>query len=90
MCDNCKDIILRERFYSDRDYLNCLGYIAELIDSGQFTMAEQTYSLDAVKNPNSKWVDDIIIHRIVCNFCCDIFSAFADTYHGNGSFKRED
>ena len=90
MCDKCNDVVLRERFYSIKDYLNCLGYISELIDSGKFEIVEQTCSTDAVKNENGCWVDDIIRHKIICKNCGELFLAWADTYHGCGRFTKED
>jgi len=90
MCDNCKDTITREQFYSAQDYLSCLDYIAELDAFGQFAIIEQTCPLDAVKNPAGKWIADVIHHKIACTVCGDVFSAYADTYHGGGYFKKDD
>ena len=90
MCEKCKDTILRKEFYSPRDYMNCLEYIAELIASGQFIMVEQTCPLNAVQDKNGCWFRDNIRHKIVCNDCGEWFLAWADTYHGRGGFKKED
>jgi len=88
MCNNCDDIVLRDSFYSSEDYLNCLKYIQELIDTRHFTLAEKTCDLDKVKDENIHWVDDIIGHVIQCQKCEKYFSCYSDTYHGRGSFRK--
>lgn len=87
MCDKCKDIALRDRFHSPQDYLHCLEYVGRLIASSQFVMLEQTCPLNAVKDENGNWVDDVIYHKISCTDCGAIYTAFCNTYHGNGSFR---
>ena len=88
MCNNCDDIVLRDSFYSPEDYLNCLKYIQELIDTGQFTLAEKTCDLDKVKDEKGYWVGDIIEHVIQCRKCRKYYSCSSDTYHGRGSFRK--
>ena len=89
MCDKCNDVILRKNFFSDKDYLNCLEYISELIDTNAFKMSEQTCPLNAVKSSSGRWVADIIEHRMTCKICGQSFLAWADTYHGRGGFTKE-
>lgn len=90
MCDNCKDIILREHFYSPRDYFNCLAYIKSLIKEDKFTLIQATCPIDNVKDEDGVWYSDIIFHTIQCNKCKQSFECFADTYHGGGSFTAKD
>jgi hypothetical protein len=87
-CDYCSDIVLRKQFYSMSDYLNCLDYIAALIAENKFEMVSRTCDISNVKNRDGKWVDDIILHEIKCLNCGKIYRAFADTFHGNGSFTE--
>ena len=69
MCNNCDDIVLRNSFYSPEDYLNCLKYIQELIDTRNFTLVEKTCDLDKVKdeilklNLDFKEIDTYILHN---------------------------
>ena len=89
MCDNCKDIILRDSFYGLDDYMNCLEYIQELIRSGECSLIKSTCELDKVKDSGGNWNSDIIEHTIQCEKCGKLFICFSDTYHGNGSFKEQ-
>ena len=88
MCGACGDIILRKEFYSPRDYLNCLNYIRELVDSGGFVLEPGACDLDKINDENGCWVDDIIAHVIHCKACGQAFTCFCDTYHGGGGFRK--
>lgn len=88
MCDKCKDIVLRGNFYTPQDYINCLEYIAGLIASKQFKTVEQTCPLDAIKDENGYWVDDIIYHKIACAECGQMYTATGNTYRGGGGFRK--
>ena len=88
MCDNCKGTILRDSFYSPQDYMDCLDYIKQLIDSSKFNLTDGNCAIDKVKNDGGYWVDDIIFHVICCNSCGKSFSCSVNTYRGSGSFKR--
>lgn len=90
MCKVCKDVILRESFYSPNDYLACLTYISDLIDSGKYAIIEQTCPIDAVKKADGHWVNDYIKHKIKCINCGELFLVWTDTYHGRGGFTKED
>ncbi len=88
MCEVCKKVVLREAFRSPKDYLNCLAYLRELVDSGEFTLEPGPYGLDEVKDEEGRWRDDIISHVIRCNACGQAFSCGCDTYHGRGGFRK--
>jgi len=88
MCENCKDIILRDSFYNPNDYLNCLEYIRELICADKFTLIRKTCDLNSVKDSSGHWSSDIIKHTLQCNKCGKHFVCFCDTYHGSGSFRE--
>ncbi len=88
ICNNCKDVILRDNFYSLQDYMNCLNYIKDLIDNNNFKIVEQTCDLLKVKNEDNKWIADIIFHKIECKECGSLFEVWCDTYHGKGGFKK--
>ena len=88
MCETCQDIILQKKFYSPRDYLNCLRYLGKLVDSGAFILESATCELDKVKEKNGCWADDIIAHVIRCKACGQAFTCSCDTYHGNGGFRK--
>jgi hypothetical protein len=88
VCGNCNSIILRDSFYSPKDYLNCLEYIQELLNTCNFELVEKSCDLDKIKDENGCWVDDIISHVIQCKKCGKHFTCFIDTYHGRGSFRK--
>jgi hypothetical protein len=87
-CDVCFDIILRDEFYGPQDYLNCLDYISELSSGKGFKITYQTCDIKDVKKENDCWVNDIIQHRIKCRKCGRSYTAFCDTYHGSGGFRK--
>lgn len=87
MCDNCKDVILTEYFYSPRDYMDCLAYIKTLLETEKFELIKATCPIDCVRRKNGGWYGDIIMHQIQCKKCQKVFTCFCDTYHGNGSFQ---
>lgn len=88
MCEVCKNVILRKQFCSPQDYLNCLAYLQQLIDSGEFELESATCALDEVKGPDGKWVEDIIGHVIRCRTCGQAFTCSCCTYRGGGSFYK--
>ena len=69
MCDNFNIIILRDFFYSPKDYLNCLEYIQELLDTGKFILVEKSFDLGKVQDEKGCWIDDLISHVIRCKKC---------------------
>lgn len=89
MCESCNDIVLRNKFNSPRDYLNCLTYIQSLVESGNYEVVEQTCDLDKVKDSDGKWISDIIRHKIRCKHCGQGFTCFCNVYHGTGNFKLD-
>ncbi len=89
MCDNCKDIVVRDHFYSARDYLDCLNYIHSLVKQEKYEIINQTCSLDKVTSANGSWINDIITHEIKCKACGQVFTCFCDTYHGSGGFHQK-
>ena len=89
MCEVCDEIILRDSFYSPKDYLNCIGYITELINSKKYVIIEQTCPLHDVITPKGFWAGDIIHHKIKCVKCGERFYVDVDTYHGCGGFRRD-
>lgn len=88
MCEVCQKVILRKEFRSPQDYLNCLNYLQELIESGDFVLESGTCDLDKVKGPDGCWVDDIIGHVIRCKSCGQAFTCSVCTYRGGGSFYK--
>lgn len=88
MCDNCKNIVLRDSFYSPRDYLNCLDYIQFIVAQGKYEIISHTCALDKVKSANGQWISDTITHVIRCKICGQEFTCFCDTYHGSGGFHH--
>lgn len=89
MCDLCNNIILQKKFYSPRDYRNCLTYIQSLIESGNYEIVEQTCDFDNVKDSDGNWIGDIISHIIRCKNCGQKFTCFCDTFHGTGTFRTD-
>lgn len=88
MCENCKEIILRDSFYSSIDYMNCLEYIQELIEAGRYILVNKTCDLDKVRDENGHWNGDVFEHVVQCTQCEKQYLCFPDTYHGSGSFRE--
>ncbi len=90
MCEKCKEIRTIKYFYSPKEYLQCLSYIDELINSGEYMIVSQTCEIERVRDDTGKWQDDIIEHVISCKKCGRIFKCTANTYRGGGSFMPID
>ena len=64
---------LRDSFYSPVDYLNCLGYLQELIKAGRCKLIEKSCDLDKVKPVPVKYLaicqyeNDKLIYVFLCN-----------------------
>ena len=86
MCDNCNDIVLRDHFYSSRDYLNCLNYIHSIVAQEKYEIINQTCPLDKVKSADGSWASDIITHDIKSEICAMIsFTNIKNIYQFNRS-----
>ncbi len=88
MCQICSNIRLQSHFFTPDEYLKCLKYIQQLVDTGDFEFCEKTCDTDRVKNENGCWVDDVICHVIKCKYCGQCYSCCAVTYRGGGSFRK--
>ena len=90
MCENCKGIILRKRFHSSHDYMECIAYIKTLLATGKYELIDATCDIHHIKNANGCWVNDLISHTLRCKLCGSDFICIADTYHGSGSFVAKE
>lgn len=88
MCPICDNIKLQSDFYTPNDYLKCLVYIQQLVDTGDFEFVEKSCDTDKVKNGNGCWISDVICHIIKCKNCGQHYSCVAITYRGGGSFRK--
>ena len=84
MCEKCSEIILYDKIYSPKEYLNCIEYIKGLLTEGGYILTEKSCEIDKIKDENSCWADDIITHVIKCKKCGQEFRLCVDTYHGTG------
>ena len=89
MCKHCEDIILRKHFYSQQDFLNCLDYIKELLEIGNFELIKSTCDLGSIRNENGQWASDDFRWTIRCKECGQNFTCYANTYRGGGGFVKE-
>ena len=88
MCNSCAKLQLCDFFHSPKEYIDCLNYIKQLVDLGDFELVFGIFPLDKIKDEQGCWVDDIISHTIRCVNCGKHFSCTIDTYHGRGSFRK--
>lgn len=88
MCDACKNIKIIKNLSPAEKYISVLEQLKELLASGDYEMAFSTCPLDAVKDENGYWFDDLIVHEIKCKKCGTIFACSCDTYHGRGSLYK--
>lgn len=88
-CENCRDLILRNEFYSPRDWLNCLEYLKTLLERGTYELTEQTCDFDAVRGEDGKWSADLFRWVLRCRTCGQTYICYANTYRGCGGFRRE-
>ncbi len=89
MCEICGKVKTTDYFYTPKAYLECLKYIQALVDSGDFSFEAKDCDTDKVMNENGRWIDDVISHTIKCKNCGQNFTCDCDTYHGNGSFRKD-
>lgn len=89
MCNYCYNIQLWKKFDSPKEYLDCIEYINQLIENGNFELIkeESTCSLNQVKTEKG-WADEIMVHIIRCKHCGQIFTCVVNTYRGSGSFRK--
>ena len=88
-CENCQDIILRKSFYSQHDWMNCLEYIKELLESGNYELVELTCDFDHIRNIDGIWSNDSFRYVICCKCCGKRYLCYANTYRGGGGFIEE-
>lgn len=89
VCENCQDLVLRKSFYSKQDWLNCLEYIKELIENGNYELVESDCDLNNILNANGEWSKDDFHHVIQCKCCGKRYMCHANTYRGGGGFIEE-
>lgn len=89
MCQFCQNIQLWKKFDSPKNYLECIEYISQLVESGNFEFIEEksTCPLNQIKTEKG-WADEIMVHVIRCKYCGKIFACVVNTYRGSGSFKK--
>lgn len=84
MCEYYQNIQLWKKFDSPEIYLECIEYISQLVESGDFKFIEEisTCPLNQVKTEKG-WV-----HMIKCRHCGQFFTCVVNTYRGSGSFRK--
>jgi hypothetical protein len=93
-CEECGELHTH-RFHSPRDLLNALRVAAEEADRGVLvpvvvvdrTIPEQV-AIESVLRAGA--LPDVVLYRFKCTVCGDEFELAADTYHGNGEWRRND
>lgn len=88
MCEICEKVKTVNSFPTPSAYLDCLKYIQDLVDGGDFKFESKDCDTDKVKDENGCWIDDVISHVIECKNCAQHFTCVIVTYRGNGHFKR--
>lgn len=90
MCYDCKSVATADVIGpSEYMYTATLEYVKALLASGNYEMVAYSHPIDALKDQNGYWVDDLIFHTIECKRCGTRFVCSCDTYHGRGRFTKE-
>lgn len=84
LCDTCKTIKVG-RLKTPNAYLATLLHLKELITHDHYEMLAGDYPIDAVQDENGCWVDDAIVHLVMCKKCGALIYCACDTYHGKGN-----
>ena len=93
-CEECRELHTH-RFNSRTDLVNALRVAAEEVDRGVLapvvvvdrTIPEQVAIGSALQ---AGALPDVLLYRFKCIVCGDNFELAADTYHGNGEWRRND
>lgn len=88
MCKICEKVKKIEHFPNPKAYLECLKYIQDLVDSGDFEFESKDCDTDKVFNENGHWIDDVISHVIRCKNCGQCFTCTIVTFRGSGEFRK--
>jgi hypothetical protein len=91
-CEECRELHTH-RFKSRTDLVNALQVAAGEVDRGVLapvvvadrTIPEQMAISSALQ---SGALPDVMLYRFTCTVCGDGFELAADTYHGNGEWRR--
>jgi hypothetical protein len=93
-CDECRELHTH-RLGSRTDLMNALQVAAGEVDRGVLepvsvgdrTIPEQVAIGSALQ---AGALPDVVLYRFRCTICGDDFELAADTYHGNGEWRRND
>lgn len=87
-CSLCDGFSQRFNILSLREYQDIIRQLIEVVNQGTFLLVNATCPLeDMLKDPLP---GDTIFHNVRCFACGRAFQLFADTYHGNGSWRIEE
>jgi hypothetical protein len=92
-CEECREL-RTHRFNSRTDLVNALNVAAGEVDRGALAPAVVEDSIPVQMAIGSALqsgaLPDIVLYRFKCTVCGDRFELAADTYHGNGEWRRND
>lgn len=89
MCEVCKNVKTVKFFSTPQEYLDCLKYIQDLVNDGDFKFKSKDCDTDKVKDENGCWIADVITHVIECKNRGQQFTCVVVTHRGGGSFERK-
>jgi hypothetical protein len=92
-CEECREL-RTHRFNSRTDLVNALQVAAGEVDRGVLApvlVADSIPVQMAIGSAlQSGALPDGVLYRFKCTVCGDRFELAADTYHGNGEWRRND
>lgn len=71
------------------EFFLCIDMIKELIAHDRFETVSSNFQLEYPKTLEGYWKEDVMYYSIQCKSCRQVYSCVCDTYHGNGSFGKE-
>jgi hypothetical protein len=84
-CPKCDGFAQRFNIGSLREYLDFVRQLIEIVNQGTFFLACASCPLQDMFN--TPIPGDTISHDFQCLMCGRSFHLFADTYHGNASWR---
>ena len=82
LCDKCKSF--KCGTFNASEYMDILSLLHKKVISDDYQIISGECPIDAVKDENGCWTDDIICHVLRCKRCGARITCACDTYHGNG------
>lgn len=87
-CSTCSQLKTL-KIKTPTELFDCIEMIKELIRQEGFETVSSNFELEYPKTIDGYWKEDVMYYSIRCKGCKQVYSCVCDTYHGNGSFEKE-